>query len=354
MSPDAPNVTAVVANYNGATLLPGCLDSLRAQNYGPIEVIVVDAGSKDGSLALLAERYPEARVVVDPENRGLTYAQNLGLRNARAPWVLIMNNDVILDPDCVRALMAAAASAADVSAVAPKILLPRMEGRIDSCGILLHRDLAAVNRGHMEHDVGQYDEPCEVFGSSDAVALLRKDAALASGGYDDAFQFYCEEADLAFRMRLAGWRCLYEPRAVAQHLYSATIGTVSFRKAYFSERNNLWCLLKDMPLRLLPGALIAMACRQAWMAWMVLSSTEGRGADFRRQHGAGDFAPLPGRIAADTLRELPRILEERARVLAPEHRRASDAEVRGWFRRFGVSTRGLYRHLGSLPTAPPT
>lgn len=348
-----PMVSVVVPNYNGATLLEGCIGSILAQSHNDLEILVVDAGSTDDSRQLLADRFPQVRVLLDPENKGLTYAQNLGLKAATAEWVVIMNNDVNLEPECFQRMLVAATANDRVASVAPKILLPRIEGRIDSVGILIHRDLAAVNRGHMQQDVGQFDEPCEVFGGSDAVVLLRRQAVLDVGAYDDDFEFYCEEADLAFRLRLAGWICVYEPRAVAHHLYSATIGGFSPRKAFYSERNNFWCLIKNVPLALMPQALVGLVLRAAWLLHATFFARETRAARFRdEQRARGGLLPIVWKITASTTRHLPSLIRKRKAAL--RLRRVPLREVRSWFGRFGVHPRLLYVHADiRTPTRPP-
>ena len=93
-----PEISVIIANWNGAHLLPGCLDALRRQTWRDFEVVVVDNGSSDDSLALLAGDYPEVRVIALAENLGLAGGTNVGIRATNAPIVATLNNDTEVDP----------------------------------------------------------------------------------------------------------------------------------------------------------------------------------------------------------------------------------------------------------------
>jgi hypothetical protein len=125
------------------------------------------------------------------------------------------------------------------------------DGRINSTGICVSRSGAAWDRGMMEHDDGKYDEMKEVFGPCAGAALYRKEMLDEIGFFDTDFFLYFEDVDIAFRARLAGWRCLYTPYARATHLHGGTAGIGSDVAIYYGNRNTLWCAIKNFPLKLL-------------------------------------------------------------------------------------------------------
>ena len=220
----AAGVAAVVINYNAAAWLPGCLESLRAQTHAPVDVLVVDNRSTDDSLGLVRTRWPEVRCIALPTNAGYAAAANVGIRETRRPYVLLLNPDVALTPSYVAELVHAAATRPDVGSLTGKLLRPpgpTGPAVIDSTGHILFRNRWAVNRGEGEEDRGQYDEPGEVFGVSGAAPLYRRamldDVRVAGEWLAERFFLYLEDVDLDWRARLRGWRACYVPAAVAYH-----------------------------------------------------------------------------------------------------------------------------------------
>jgi GT2 family glycosyltransferase len=152
-------------------------------------------------------------------------------------------------------------------------------GVIDDAGDVLRRDGVAEQRGHGRPDGGRFDAPGEVWGACGGAAVYRRAAVLAAGGFDERLFAYLEDVDLALRLRLAGWRCAYEP-AVARH---ARHGSGGARVDALVARNTLLLVAKAFPLRWLP----LVAYRQA--AWLWHAAREGR----LREHAAGLAAAAP-------------------------------------------------------------
>jgi hypothetical protein len=140
-----------------------------------------------------------------------------------------------------------------VGVCAAKMLLA--DGRINSAGICLSRSGAAWDRGMFEPDMGQYDAQEEVFGACAGAALYRKEMLDEIGLYDEDFFLYMEDVDLAFRARLAGWKCIYVPEAKAFHHHGGTAGAGSDLSVYYGNRNVIWYAIKDFPARLLITSL---------------------------------------------------------------------------------------------------
>ncbi|MBV9742418.1 MAG: glycosyltransferase family 2 protein, partial [Acidobacteriia bacterium] len=243
-------ISVVVVNWNRKELLRACLDSLRRQAGVAFEVILVDNGSSDGS-AEMAEREFGVEVIRNGENRGFCAANNQGIHAARGEFVALLNNDAEAEPGWLEALWRAAASAADVGMVASKILAWEDPRRIDKAGHLIFPDGQNRGRGSGAEDCGQYDHDQEALWPDGCAALYRKAMLDQIGGFDEDFFAYGDDAELGLRARIAGWRCVYAPRAVVRHHRGATLGKDSARRLELIERNRLLLAIKLFPLGLL-------------------------------------------------------------------------------------------------------
>ena len=180
-------------------------------------MLVVDDGSTDGSRALLAERFPDVRVLALGANRGFARAANAGIAAVSAEAVALVNTDIVLAPDWLERAAAALSAAPRAAAVATKLLDLGDPTLLYDAGDVLRRDGVCEQRGRFERDGGRYDAPGEVFSACAGAALYRRAAVLDAGGFEERFGTYLEDVDLGLRLRLAGWRCRWEPRAVARH-----------------------------------------------------------------------------------------------------------------------------------------
>lgn len=236
-----PLVSVVLVTWNSAGYLPRCLAGIRAQSYQPLELITVDNGSADGSAAIISAELSEATIIRNDGNRGFAAAANQGIAAARGELVLLCNPDAFLCADYAERLVAAMAAAGPQFGAATGLLL-RGEGTgiarttvVDSKGIRMtrsgrHFDIDQGQSADLPDGVGVRPLPdglCrEVFGVSGAAALYRasflRDVAIDGQPFDEDFFAYREDADLAWRGRLFGWRALYVPQAVAYHVRTVT------------------------------------------------------------------------------------------------------------------------------------
>jgi hypothetical protein len=285
--------SVVVPNFNGGRWLPGCLDSLAAQTLAPGEVVVVDNGSTDGSVALAAGR-PGVRVLELGRNLGFAAAANRGIAAAGGEGVALVNTDVVLAPDWLERMVTALGSAPDVGAVACKMVDLDDPSVLYDAGDVLRRDGVCEQRGRFERDDGRFDEPGEVFAACAGAALYRRGAVLDVGGFDERFFLYLEDVDLGLRLRLAGWRCRYEP-VVARHAGEGSAPAAGRTAWTWVERNTLLLAAKAFPLRWAPQVIY----RQAGWAWGALRERRLR-------------AHLSG--AVRSLRLLPAMARERRRL----------------------------------------
>ena len=287
--------SVVVPNFNGRRWLPGCLDSLAAQTLAPTEVVVVDNGSSDGSAALASGR-PGVRVIELGRNLGFAAAANRGIGTVETESVALVNTDVVLAADWLERMQVALGSAPDVGAVACKMVDLEDPSVLYDAGDVLRRDGVCEQRGRFERDDGSFDEPGEVFAASAGAALYRRGAVLDVGGFDERFFLYLEDADLGLRLRLAGWRCRYEP-AVARHAGEGSAPADGPTAWTWVERNTLLLAAKAFPLRWAPQVLY----RQAGWAWHALRERR------LRAHLSGAMRALP---------LLPAVVRERRRLRA--------------------------------------
>ncbi len=239
-----PWVSVIIPNWNGAHHLPTCLDSLRVQRWVDAEVIVVDNASKDESLAVLA-RYPEVVVLPQRTNLGFTGACNAGLRAARGEIQILLNNDTEADPNWLAALVDAFRRHPEVGMVASKMRLFDQRDVLHTAGDYVTPDGMAHNRGIWHRDEGQYNHEAYVFSACGGSAAYRRQMLEEIGLLDDAFFFSFEDVDLAWRAQLAGWRCLYAPRAIVYHKLKASGGGAT--ASFYDGRNRLFTLIKNYP-----------------------------------------------------------------------------------------------------------
>jgi GT2 family glycosyltransferase len=241
-------VSVIIPNWNGAIHLPACLDALRRQTFNDRETIVVDNGSADNSLGLLAERYSEVEIVALPHNLGFAGGCNAGLRAAHSEVLVILNNDTEVAPTWLAELLAALEQHPDAGMATPKVLLWDDRTRLHTTGDYVRTNGIPDSRGVWQRDEGQYDDQTYVFGAAGVAPAYRRTMLEDIGLFDASFQSYCEDVDLSWRAQLAGYRCVYAPRAVLYHKVSATgKGTI---RSYYVARNTIWTLVKNLPQEL--------------------------------------------------------------------------------------------------------
>ena len=307
-STTSPLVSVIVPNWNGAHHLPTCLGSLRRQTYPYFEVIVVDNGSTDDSRDLLARDFPEVRVVALATNRGYAGGVNAGFRAARGEILAVLNNDAEADPAWLTEMVAALHRHPEAGMATPKVLLFDRRDTLHTAGDYCGVDGIPDSRGVWQRDEGQFDAEELIFGAAGVAPAYRRTMLDDIGLLDEDFGSYCEDVDLAWRAQLAGYRCIYVPRAVVYHKLSATGGGPI--ASFYVARNTIWTIVKNYPSTLWrknwPQVLRAQICR----GWSAL----------RAWRGVAARATLRGQLAA--LLGLPRAWRKR-RVIQ-RARRVSD------------------------------
>lgn len=223
---DAP-VAICIVTYDAAADLPACLRAVQRQTHRPLELILVDCASRDGSARLASELATPGiakKVIALETNLGFSGGMNRALGETRAPWVLSLNADAIPEEDFVQQLVRRGSADSRTGAVTGRLVRPEEAGqrRIDACGMVLTSNWRHLDRGSGAIDRGQWNQSEEVFGATGAASLFRRvaleDVAHPGGEiFDVDFFAYREDAELAFRLQERGWKVVYEPAAVCEH-----------------------------------------------------------------------------------------------------------------------------------------
>jgi len=267
-----------VVNRDGGGALFRALASLERQKGVSLSLVVVDNASAAGERARIAQEAPAARVIGFSRNLGFAGGANEGIARTRAPFVLLLNNDAVLEPDYVARL--AARLELDGRLAAAQGLVLSQDGRqVDGAGLEWN------GRGEAVPILGGADasmaprEPFEVSGVSATATLYRREAldAVARGGavFDAAFFAYYEDVDLALRLARSGWRFACDPRAVARHEGSRTGRRTPFRRAFWTARNRWRTLFRNftpgLVARRLPALLRADLAHARAVGWTGLA-----------------------------------------------------------------------------------
>jgi GT2 family glycosyltransferase len=227
-------VSVTLVTYNSGRFIKRCLESVLEQKYPNLEVIIVDNASTDGTADLLEPFANRCRIYYNDKNIGFAAAQNQAISLSNAEWVLTLNPDVLLLPNFIQNLVDAGNMDPKVGTVCGKLLsilatfdLPAEE-LVDSTGIYFTPMLRHLDRGSQEVDQGHYINFEYVFGATAAAALYRRsmieDISIQGEFFDPDFFVYREDADVAWRGQLLGWRCLYTPLARGYHVRNVLPG----------------------------------------------------------------------------------------------------------------------------------
>ena len=244
-------ISIVIPNCNGRRFLATCFDSLRDQAFRKFEIILVDNGSTDDSVEFVRENYPEVRIIELRENKGFSVAVNEGIKQSKGEFVALLNNDTKADPKWLKELFLALVRNPTIGFCASKILLLDKPKIIYACGNSLGISGNPVNIGIGEKDSAQFEKEKEVFGACAAAAIYRKSVLEDIGLFDEDFHSFYEDVDISFRAQLSGYKCLYVPTAVVYHQGGGTAGVNSNLSVYYTSRNHLSLLIKNLPMPLL-------------------------------------------------------------------------------------------------------
>lgn len=240
-----PLLSVIIPHYNGSHHLTTCLTALRTQTYPPLEIIVVDNGSSDESVAFTRRDFPEVKVIALGRNLGLTGAINRGIEQAQGEIIAPLNNDTEVAPGWAAALVEALQQHPEAGIAASKMLLFDRRDILHSAGDGFGCDGIPINRGVWQKDEGQFDHDLYIFGGCGGAVAYRRPMLVDIGLFDEDFFMYLEDVDLNWRAQMAGYRAIFVPAAIVYHQLSATGGGVI--ASYYTGRNTLFMLAKDLP-----------------------------------------------------------------------------------------------------------
>jgi len=316
-------VSVVIPNLNGAHLLEPCLGALMRQTVA-VNVIVVDNGSTDNSVALMRDKFPRVQIICNDKNLGFAAPVNQGIRASTTSFVATLNNDTVPEANWAAELLDALRRHPECGSAASKMLFVDPPNIINSCGIAIDRVGIAWDRRGGEPDSSQ-DEECAVFGASAGAALYRRAMLDQIGLFDEDFFAYMEDVDLAWRAQNAGWHAIYVPSARVTHWHSATSIEGSPFKSKMLGRNKVWLVAKNYPTpqlwRALPRILF-YECAAVGYATLT----------------RGDLNALRGRVAG--WRAIHKMWRKRPRSFSPDWNLIEPAQSL-------IATQQRYAHIGA-------
>lgn len=335
-----PAVSVIIVNLNGRSLLGDCLDALAAQDYPQerLEIVLVDNGSSDDSVAFVRETHPYVRIVEAGRNLGFAGGNNLGARVATGDYLALINNDARADAHWLRALVDVLESQPEVACAASKIL--DWEGQtVDFVGPVMNLYARAfqIDEG-LPALPGFYDQPRELLAPCGGAMMMRRDLFLQVGGFDEDYGSYFEDLDLGWRLWLYGYKVLLVPQAVVYHRGQQTGAGFPVEQRYvLSEANALRTVIKNYSeenlWRVLPLSLFMGVKRSLDQARLDRERYAlGRPARGDPQAGSVETETHMTRVATAFLvaidqvaDEMPHLLEKRRRIQAARVR--SDEEI---------------------------
>jgi GT2 family glycosyltransferase len=246
------SVAVIIVNHNSGALLGRCLNAIADQSLPPSRIIVVDNASADGSADAIEQSHSGVQVIHCKENFGFAKGNNLGIAATEGcEWIACLNPDAFPEPDWLERFMNGASGLPEYHFFGCKLLQANRPGNLDGTGDVYHVSGLAWRRDHGKLDAEAAGEDGEIFAPCAAAALYRRDVLIEVGGFDESFFCYFEDVDLAFRLRLKGYRCYYVSGARVRHVGSAITGRRSDFSVYHGHRNLVWTYFKNMPASLL-------------------------------------------------------------------------------------------------------
>lgn len=272
------SVSVCIVTYNSMKYLPYFLDGILNQTYWQADgqapdIFVVDNASSDKTVSSIRDNFPTVHLLRNLNNIGLSRAWNQAIKMTRGEYILIMNPDLILDEKFLSVLVQDMKEDSSLALAGGKLyqmdfekegdflVRPVKTSILDSCGFLAFKNRRFVDRGAGELDVGQFNKKEEIFGLTGACFLVRRSALeqvkFGEEYFDESFFMYKEDIDLCWRLRLAGWQALYDPKAIGWHHRRARSGqknglsAVLYRHSkenlvnYHSYKNHLMLLYKN-------------------------------------------------------------------------------------------------------------
>jgi len=246
----AVTVSVIIPAKDCRDVIGQCLDSLSEQSLSPVDVIVVDDGSSDGTGEVAGKNAISAKVIRQEESAGYAGASNRGLAETSGDWIAVLNADTEAHPDFIAEMASATTAMDNVGMVASRVLLAGTDGLLDSAGLRMHRSGMAFLRGHKSPDRPDDTLPVseDVFGPAGSAAMYKRELIETAGFFEPDYFIYYEDVDLAWRARWKGYSCVLANRARIMHHHSYTMSGLSATKRYLLQRNRGRTMARNWPL----------------------------------------------------------------------------------------------------------
>jgi len=336
-----PEISIIIPNWNGKQFLEDCLRSLRQQTFYDFETILVDNGSTDGSVEYVLEAFPEVKIVALTRNLGFTGGSLAGYEVAQGDLIVLLNNDTEAHPNWLAEIHEASLAFPSAGSFASKMMYFDERTRIENCGFVVSQSGATAELGRDEIDRAEWDRPRSVFGACAGAAAYRRSMLDEIGFLDSDFFMIYEDVDLSFRAQLAGYDCVYLPKAIVFHRYRSTIKKQPAKQVYYAQRNIEFVYWKNMPA----GLLLRSAPRRLLyeLGAALFFFTQGAGVAFLRAKIAA-FKMLPAMLRKRRTIQNSRI-RNNAELL---HRLRSNSLVSKWTKFLSIAGRRYEARLKSV------
>ena len=284
-------VSVVIPNYNGERYLRDCLDALVAQSYRDFETLIIDNGSTDSTYEWVSE-FPEVIFERLDQNYGFSKAVNEGIKRAKGDYVLLLNNDTVVEKDFIAELVKAIEKDDKIFGVSSRMIAYQDHRIMDDAGDEYTLLGWAYKRGDGK-SVEAYHESCKVFSACGGAVLYRKSIFTEIGYFDESFFAYMEDVDIGYRARIYGYYNVYCPEAKVYHIGSATSGSkYNAFKVKLAARNNIYVQYKNMPI--IQRVINFPALLVGWLIKYIWFTRKGYGEVFKEglKEGLGNLSKV--------------------------------------------------------------
>lgn len=331
-------VSVLIVTFNSEGVIRECLESVLRSSYSDFEVLIYDNASSDNTVNIIEDtlKYREkVKLISSKFNRGFGYGLNRLVDIARGEIIVSLNPDTEVREDWIEKAVRHF-SKVDTGMVATRVLFRDIPDTLDSAGHLLYPDGLNRGRGHNLKSANRFTSVEEVAFPSGAAGFYRRELYQKARGIDESLFLFGDDTDIGLKIRLLGYRCIYEPESVVYHKYSSSVGRYSDLKAYYVERNRLIILLKYFPPDLILGSIYYTFKR---FLFHNISAILNKGSTYRYIERGSIFRLylLMFMAYGDVILGLPEILDSRKR-LPSEIRRE---EMKKILREFSISVKEM-------------
>mgnify|MGYP006117564497 CR=1 FL=1 len=259
MKEKKPLISIIILNYNAGNLLLECVESISNSNYKNLEIIVVDNISKDNSHKICKKKFPDIILIENKKNLGYCGGNNIGIEQANGEFLVILNPDVIVEPNWLNELLIAFRKHGK-GLYQPKILATTDNSTLISAGNMIQLFGFGFSRGKGEKDRGQYEKDEEVGYASGTCLFSSSNIFSEIGNFDTYLFAYHDDLDLCWKARLKGIKSFYIHKSIIYHPLEGYSFKWNSFKFFLMERNRLYCLKKNFSkktiFKLLPSLIL--------------------------------------------------------------------------------------------------